>query len=150
MRCVLARFRGSRAGVSHQVIKCTGRGSYQRTRLNAQGGIRGYLTRQKRIQGFATGDLVRAEVPTGKKAGIHIGRVAVRASGSFNIQTGSAVVQGISYKHCRLIQRGDGYGYSLMPTGTTEGMAKGHADFPISSRSLLSRSRAEAASQPCN
>ena len=33
-------------------IKATGRGSYQRTRLDAFGFPRGYLTREKRIQGF--------------------------------------------------------------------------------------------------
>lgn len=93
------------------VIKCTGRGSYQRTRLDKFGFPRGHLTRQKRIQGFQTGDMVRALVTKGKKAGTYVGRVAVRASGSFNIQTGSEVVQGISHKHCRVIQRADGYGY---------------------------------------
>lgn len=92
-------------------IKCTGRGSYQRTRLNAGGGIRGYLTREKRVKGFATGDMVIAAVQNGKKAGIHVGRVAVRKTGSFNIQKQGTVVQGISYKHCRIIQWGDGYGY---------------------------------------
>jgi hypothetical protein len=59
--------------------------------------------------------MVRADVPSGAKAGIHTGRVAIRASGSFNIQKhqgGKAVVvQGISHRHCRVIQRGDGYGY---------------------------------------
>lgn len=92
-------------------LKCTGRGSYQRTRLNQYGFPRGYLMRTKRIKGFATGDLVRAEVPKGKKTGRHRGRVAVRASGSFNIQTGTEVVQGISHRHCQVLQRADGYGY---------------------------------------
>ena len=32
--------------------------------------------------------------------------------GSFNIQTVDAVVQGISHKYCRIVQRGDGYGYA--------------------------------------
>ena len=98
-------------------IAATGRGSYQRTRLDAFGFPRGYLTRTKRHFGFATGDLVRAVVPSGKKAGTYIGRVAVRASGNFNVQTGFGVVQGISRKHCRLIQRADGYGYSLEQKG---------------------------------
>jgi hypothetical protein len=96
-------------------LKATGRGSYQRTRLDKFGFPRGYLMRTKRVHGFGTGDMVRAEVPAGVKAGIHIGRVAVRASGSFNIQSyqdgQSVVVQGISHKHCRVIQRADGYGY---------------------------------------
>ena len=93
-------------------IKATGRGSYQRTRLNAFGFPRGYLTRQKRIQGFQTGDQVKAEVTKGKKAGVYIGRVAVRVSGSFNLQTAQGVVQGISYRYCQVLQRADGYGYS--------------------------------------
>jgi hypothetical protein len=90
-------------------ITATGRGSYQRTRLDRFGFPRGYLTRQKQTGGFQTGDLVRAEVPTGKKAGVHIGRVAVRASGSFNIQTADGVIQGVSHRYCKRLQRGDGY-----------------------------------------
>ncbi|MEI6416042.1 MAG: hypothetical protein WCP34_17535, partial [Pseudomonadota bacterium] len=89
-----------------------GRGSYQRTRLDANGFPRGYLTRSKQIKGFQTGDRVRAHVEKGKKAGVHVGRVAVRATGSFNIQTTQGLVQGISYRHCKTIQRADGYGYS--------------------------------------
>ncbi|MDB5781960.1 MAG: hypothetical protein JWQ50_1875, partial [Caballeronia mineralivorans] len=96
-------------------VRCTGRGSYQRTRLTAQGFARGYLTRKKRVHGFQTGDRVRAIVPKGKKAGVHVGRVAVRASGSFNIQTPTGVVQGIAHRHCTTVQRADGYGYSTVP-----------------------------------
>lgn len=92
-------------------IKCTGRGSYQRTRLDKFGFPRGYLMREKSVKGFATGDLVKAVVPAGKKAGCHQGRVAIRATGSFNIQTQEGVVQGISHRHCTRVQRGDGYGY---------------------------------------
>ena len=114
-------------------IKCSGRGSYQRTRLDAYGFPRGYLTRQKSIHGFRTGDVVSATVSTGKKAGIHIGRVAVRASGSFNIQKQDTVVQGISYKHCRIVQRGDGYGYARSIVNLNPG------NFPDSSRNLSVR-----------
>lgn len=96
-------------------IKCTGRGSYQRTRLTKHGFPRGYLMRQKQVHGFQTGDMVKAIVPTGKKAGTHTGRVAVRKTGSFNIQTEHGAVQGISHKHCSVVQRGDGYGYHLTP-----------------------------------
>jgi 5-methylcytosine-specific restriction endonuclease McrA len=92
-------------------IKCTGRGSYQRTRLDKFGFPRGYLMREKSVHRFATGDLVKAVVPTGKKQGCHRGRLAIRATGSFNIQTADGVVQGISHRHCTLLQRGDGYGY---------------------------------------
>ena len=92
-------------------LKAMGRGSYQRTRLDQFGCVRGYLTRSKNIQGFQTGDQVKAIVPKGKKAGCRVGRVAVRASGSFNIQTSNGLVQGVSHKHCTVVQRGDGYGY---------------------------------------
>ena len=94
-------------------IKAAGRGSYQRTRLDAFGFPRGYLTRKKTHFGFATGDLVRATVPSGKKSGTHVGRVAVRARGIFNIQTGQGLVKDVPSRFCRLLQRADGYGYSI-------------------------------------
>jgi 5-methylcytosine-specific restriction endonuclease McrA len=102
-------------------IKATGRGSYQRTRLDACGFPRGYLTREKSIRGFRTGDMVTATVAKGKKIGRYTGRVAVRASGSFNIQMPRGVVQGISHKHCKIVQRADGYGYSLVATMDVSG-----------------------------
>ncbi|WP_332261707.1 RNA-guided endonuclease IscB [Polaromonas naphthalenivorans] len=92
-------------------IKAMGRGSYQRTRLDAYGFPRGYLMRAKSVHGFQTGDRVKAVVPQGKKVGTHVGRVAIRKTGSFNITTPAGVVQGISHKHCRIVQRNDGYGY---------------------------------------
>jgi len=101
--------------------------------------------RTKSVKGFRTGDLVRASVTRGKKIGEYIGRVAVRATGSFNIQTVDAVVQGISHKYCRIVQRGDGYGYawSITPSNLVKD------NFPVSSHNLPSRSRAELASQAC-
>ncbi|MDD2727588.1 RNA-guided endonuclease IscB [Malikia sp.] len=123
---------GSLAAIAHWqrptlMIKATGRGSYQRTRLNKFGFPRGYLMRTKRVKGFGTGDLVKATVPTGKKVGCYTGRVAVRATGSFNIQTGSEVVQGVSHRHCRLIQRNDGYGYSQQQIFTKKEAGEGRA-----------------------
>jgi len=108
-------------------IKATGRGSYARTRLDRFGFSRGTLTRQKRHFGFQTGDRVVADVPKGIKAGTYTGRVAVRASGSFNIQTAQGVVQGIGHKHCRLVQRGDGYGYSYIAQQRKESESRGRA-----------------------
>ena len=57
--------------------------------------------------------MVRADVPHGRKAGTHTGRVAVRASGSFNVQTASGTVQGIAARYCTVLQRGDGYSYTF-------------------------------------
>ena len=95
-------------------VRCTGRGNYQRTRVDKYGFPRGYLTRQKRVHGFATGDMVKAVVPSGKKAGTCRGRVAVRKSGYFNIQTPEGVIQGIGWRHCRLLSFNDGYGYAWL------------------------------------
>ena len=71
------------------------------------------LKRRKSFFGYMTGDIVKAEVKTGKKQGKYRGRVAVRASGSFNISTDKGIVQGISYKSCRKIQGTDGYNYYI-------------------------------------
>jgi hypothetical protein len=81
------------------------------------------LTRSKSAFGFQTGDMVKAVVTTGKKAGTYLGRVAIRASGSFNIQSGCGLVQGIHHRFCTLIQRADGYGYSWVKIAITKGDA---------------------------
>jgi len=73
--------------------------------------------------GFQTGDLVRAMVTTGKKVGTYLGRVAIRASGSFNIQTGNGLVQGVHHRFCALVQRADGYGYSWTKIALDKGDA---------------------------
>ncbi len=95
------------------VVKATGRGTYCRTRTDKYGSPRLRLPRIKTVRGFQTGNLVRANVPTGKKAGVHTGRVAVRSTGTFNITTRHGTVQGIGHRHVHLLQRADGYGYTL-------------------------------------
>lgn len=112
-------------------IKATGRGTYQRTRLTKYGFPRGYLTRQKRIHGFQTGDHVRAIIPTGKNSGTHTGRVAVRANGNFNIQLPTGIIQGIDHRHCQLLQRADGYGYAQKPTPSQERSLCGLNSVPL-------------------
>lgn len=94
-----------------QIIKAIGRGQHQRTNVNASGFPRGYLTRQKNFFGFQTGDIVKAVVPKGKKAGTYYGRVACRKTGSFDIKTMTDRVQGISYKYFKVVQKADGYSY---------------------------------------
>lgn len=96
---------------SVQFIKAVGRGSHQRTNVNASGFPRGNFARQKRFFGFQTGDLVRAIIPKGKKTGVYVGVVACRKSGSFDIKTKAGRVQGLNHKYFTLIQRADGYKY---------------------------------------
>jgi hypothetical protein len=102
-------------------VRAMGRGRYQRTRLTKYGFPWGYLIRSKSAFGFQTGDMVQAEVTKGKKIGKYLGRVVIRASGSFNIQTEKGLVQSIHHRFCRVIQRADGYGYAWAKMTLDEG-----------------------------
>jgi len=90
-------------------IRATGHGNRQMCRMDRYGFPRTSAKAQKRVRGFQTGDLVRAVVPKGKHQGLHTGRVAVRASGAFRVGTRD----GISYRHCIIVQRADGYDYGF-------------------------------------
>jgi len=63
------------------------------------------------VQGFRTGDIVQATVASGTKSSSYLGRVAVRASGSFNITTRTGTIQGVAARYCTALQRADGYSY---------------------------------------
>jgi 5-methylcytosine-specific restriction endonuclease McrA len=94
-------------------ITATGHGSRQMCCMDRFGFPRTASKQHKRIEGFQTGDLVRAVVTRGTKQGTYAGKVAVRSSGRFNITTRQGVVQGIAHRCCRLIARSDGYSYYL-------------------------------------
>jgi 5-methylcytosine-specific restriction endonuclease McrA len=93
------------------VVEATGRGSYARTRADRHGFSRLRLPRRTRFFGFRTGDLARATIASGKHAGTHTGRVAVRSSGSHTLRTPHGPIK-TSWKNLRLLQRADGYGYT--------------------------------------
>jgi 5-methylcytosine-specific restriction endonuclease McrA len=93
-------------------IKAMGRGSRQMCRVDKYGFPRTSAKSTTAVHGFKTGDLVKAVVLKGKKKGVYIGRVAVRANGYFNITTKDGTNQGIGYQYCRLLQKNDGYQYS--------------------------------------
>ena len=107
-------------------IKATGRGNRQmckmdkfgfpRTRQDKKTGQRvpARTRGSKRVKGFQTGDHVCAIIPKGKYKGTHVGRVIIRASGSFDIKTESGKVSA-NWKYCKLLQRDDGYSYSHLP-----------------------------------
>ena len=93
-------------------VKCMGRGTYQRQHSDAYGFPRGApKMRAKRVRGFGTGDIVRATPPRGKYAGTYVSRVAVRADGGFVIQSRGKNFD-VNWKHCRVLQRADGYRYA--------------------------------------
>jgi 5-methylcytosine-specific restriction endonuclease McrA len=93
------------------LIKATGHGTRQMCRTDKFGFPSRYVPRLKFVQGFQTGDIVKAIVTTGKKIGEYVGRVAVRRVGSFNISDKSGLVQGISHRCCQSIHKKDGYSY---------------------------------------
>ena len=101
-----------------------GRGTRQMCNPDGYGFPRSHRQRHKLCFGFQTGDIVKAEVPKGKYTGLWTGRIAVRASGSFDLKDGSGkrACQGISHKYCRLIQRADGWQYEKYQR--KEGMQK--------------------------
>ena len=92
-------------------ISAKGRGSRQMCSMDKFGFPRTSAKASKSVKGFQTGDIVKAIVPFGSKAGEYLGKVAVRSSGSFNIQTKTKVIQGIGYRYCHIVQRSDGYSY---------------------------------------
>ncbi|MEH1783877.1 MAG: RNA-guided endonuclease IscB [Nostoc sp.] len=99
-------------GVKPLLIIANGHGTRQSCRTDKYGFPNRHCSRTKFHFGFQTGDIVKAVVKTGKKVGGHIGRIATRVTGSFNISTRNGLVQGISYKACKTIHKKDGYGYS--------------------------------------
>jgi len=94
------------------IISAKGRGKRQMCRMDSYGFPRTSAKALKSVNGFQTGDMVKAIVPKGSKQGEYLGKVAIRSRGRFNIQTKNGWVKDIGYKYCHLIQRGDGYSYS--------------------------------------
>ena len=94
-------------------ITAMGHGERQRARLNRHGFPVGHKAGGKDFLGFQTGDLVRARAPKGKRAGIHVGRIAIRFRPSFALKAdGLDNVFDIHPKHLTMLQRSDGYAYN--------------------------------------
>lgn len=100
------------ARVCPLTISATGWRCRQMCRMDKYGFLRTRAKQVSRVRGFQTGDLVRAVVRTGKKAGTYVGRVAVRATGSFNVTTSTGTIQGIPARFCQAIHHQDGYNYT--------------------------------------
>ncbi len=100
------------SGVKPLLIAAKGHGTRQQCRTDKFGFPSRYCSRTKFHKGFQTGDIVKAVVTSGKKIGTYVGRVATRATGSFNISTIDGLVQGISHKYCLPLHKKDGYSYA--------------------------------------
>lgn len=94
-------------------IHAYGHGCRQMCRMDKFGFPRTGPKKAKNVKGFQTGDMVVALVKEGKKAGRYFGRVAVRSSGSFDIQTAAKKIAGVSHRYCRHVHRSDGYSYNF-------------------------------------
>ena len=93
-------------------IKAVGRGSRQMCLPDKYGFPRTKAKSQKIVKGFKTGDFVKAVVPKGKNKGAYFGRIAVRSSGNFAINTGKRRPFDVNSKYCEVIQKATGYSFS--------------------------------------
>lgn len=98
-------------GVKPLLITAKGHGTRRASRSDKFGFPVRYCSRTKFHKSFQTGDILKAVVTSGKKIGTYVGRVATRATGSFNISTPDGLAQGISHKYCKHIHKKDGYAY---------------------------------------
>jgi 5-methylcytosine-specific restriction endonuclease McrA len=100
-------------GIRPLCIQATGHGNRQMCAMDEHGFPRTGPKAAKRMKGYQTGDLVRAVVPEPlKTAGTHVGRVLIRATGSFDITTkGGTRIGGVNVRYCHPIHRNDGYSY---------------------------------------
>jgi len=99
-------------GVVPLRITANGHGCRQVRLVDKFGFPRGKPKQAKIVKGFQTGDIVKAKVSKGVNTGVHVGRVAIRAKGSFDITTETGKkVQGINHRACITLHQCDGYSY---------------------------------------
>jgi 5-methylcytosine-specific restriction endonuclease McrA len=96
------------------LIRATGHGTRQMCRTDKYGFPRLHKSsRAKSFFGFKTGDMVKAIVTAGKNQGTHAGRIAVRASGYFDIKTKHGKVGGVAHRYVKRVFQLDGYDYGM-------------------------------------
>ena len=98
-------------GIVPLQIKAQGHGKRQMCLMDEHGFPRTRPKGAKVVKGFQTGDIVRAVVTKGTKVGTYVGKVAIRATGFFNLTTPQKTIQGISHRFCTSVHRCDGYSY---------------------------------------
>ncbi|GLV54751.1 hypothetical protein KDH_15980 [Dictyobacter sp. S3.2.2.5] len=100
------------AGVHPFRIEACGHGCRRMRNVNKIGLPCSAPKGPKKVQGFQTGDITRAIVTRGKKQGIYVGRVLVRATGSFDITTRRGRIAGLDVRFFSHLHRSDGYNYA--------------------------------------
>jgi 5-methylcytosine-specific restriction endonuclease McrA len=99
-------------GVRPLIIKATGHGSRQMCATNKYGFPIRHRTHNIIFMGFKTGDIVIANIPKGKFAGKHFGRVIIRQRRSF-------ILNGfdVNPDYLKRVHHADGYGYATKNAG---------------------------------
>ncbi|MEQ8999328.1 MAG: RNA-guided endonuclease IscB, partial [Coleofasciculus sp. B1-GNL1-01] len=98
-------------GIKPLIIKAKGHGRRQRCGTNKFGFPIRHAPREKFFLCFQTGDLVTANVLTGKYAGTYTGRIAIRFRPRFKLTTGGKSFD-VHPKYLKTIHKADGYEYA--------------------------------------
>lgn len=98
-------------GVKPLMVKAKGHGRRQRCGTDRYGFPIRHAPARKFFMGFQTGDLVKADVKTGKYAGVYVGRIAIRFKPSFKLTTAGKSFD-VHPKYLKTIHRADGYEYA--------------------------------------
>jgi 5-methylcytosine-specific restriction endonuclease McrA len=99
-------------GINPLIIKAKGHGKRQRCGTDRYGFPIRHAPAQKFFMGFQTGDLVKANVLTGKYAGTYTGRIAIRFKPSFKLTAGSKSFD-VHPNYLKTIHKADGYEYTF-------------------------------------
>lgn len=98
------------SGISPLSIKAFGHGCRQ-AQGNDKYGFPSGSPKQK-YKGFKTGDIVIAQIPTGKNKGTHIGRITTRSRPSFDMQMRNGKKGNVHAKYMKTVHKADGYSYA--------------------------------------
>ena len=99
-------------GVQPLIISAVGHGSRQMCATNKYGFPIRHRTQNKTFLGYQTGDIVVANIPKGKFAGKHFGRVTIRQRKSFMLNGFD-----VNPDYLKRVHRADGYGYQTKVVG---------------------------------
>ncbi|HBE18271.1 MAG TPA: HNH endonuclease [Cyanobacteria bacterium UBA11149] len=99
-------------GIKPLLITASGHGSRQSCRTDKFGFPIRYCPRIKVHFGFQTGDIVKANMTSGKYIGQFLGRITIRSRPSFSLKT-TANKFDVHPKYLRKIHQADGYSYEF-------------------------------------
>ncbi|MEG3836606.1 RNA-guided endonuclease IscB [Microcoleus sp. Z1_C3] len=99
-------------GIKPLLVTAKGHGTRQRCRPDKYGFPARHAPKAKFFMGFTTGDIVKADIPSGKYAGKYIGRIAIRFRPSFMLLLADKRFD-VHPKYLTTIHSSDGYEYNI-------------------------------------